>query len=145
MRVPRGTAIAQHNVGDWVHSENLRLFGRKITPEREAQVKALAPPRLGYQGELQLELGGLRVVVRSFPGHTGGDSMVQVPQASVAFLGDLFWRRSVPNLVDATVAEWVGTLEHLTRAPDAASTRFVPGHGDVSPAQRARHGGRAGR
>jgi len=123
--------IAQRNVRDWMKSENLRLFGDRITPEREAQVKALEPPALGYEGELRLDLGGTRLVVRSLPGHTGGDSIVQVPEASVAFLGDLFWRRSVPNLVDATVADWVGTLESFTRGPAAAATRFVPGHGEV--------------
>ena len=123
--------IAQRNVRDWVKSENLRLFGDRITAEREAQVKALEPPRLGYEGELLLDLGGVRIVVRSLPGHTGGDSIVQVPKASVAYLGDLFWRRSVPNLVDGTVADWVSTLESFTREPAAASTRFVPGHGEV--------------
>lgn len=123
--------IAQRNVRGWVHSENLRLFGDRITPEREAQVKALEPPRLGYEGELQLDLGGVRIVVRGLPGHTGGDSIVQIPEASVAFLGDLFWRRSVPNLVDASVADWVGTLERLAQEPGAASTRFVSGHGEV--------------
>lgn len=123
--------IAQRNVRDWVHSENLRLFGDRITPEREAQVKALEAPRIGYEGELRLDLGGSQLVVRSLPGHTGGDSIVQIPQASVVFLGDLFWRRSVPNLVDATVAHWVDTLESVAREPGAVSTRFVPGHGEV--------------
>jgi len=123
--------IAQRNVRNWVKSENLRLFGDRITAEREAQVKALEPPRLGYEGELLLDLGGVRIVVRSLPGHTGGDSIVRVPKASVAFLGDLFWRRSVPNLVDATVADWVGTLERITQGPSAASMRFVPGHGEI--------------
>lgn len=123
--------IAQRNVRDWVHSENLRLFGDRITPEREAQVKALEVPRIGYEGELRLDLGGSQLVMRSLPGHTGGDSIVQIPHASVAFLGDLFWRRSVPNLVDATVAHWVDTLESVAREPSAVSTRFVPGHGEV--------------
>lgn len=123
--------IAQRNVRDWMHSENLRLFGDRITPEREAQVKALEVPRIGYEGELRLDLGGLQLVMRSLPGHTGGDSIVQIPHASIAFLGDLFWRRSVPNLVDATVADWVDTLERVARGPDAVSTRFVPGHGEA--------------
>lgn len=123
--------IAQRNVRSWVHGENLRLFGERITPEREAQVKALEPPRLGYRGELWLYLGGTQLVVRSLPGHTGGDSVVEVPEASVAFLGDLFWHRSVPNLVDATVADWVGTLESITREPGAGSRHFVAGHGEV--------------
>ena len=123
--------IAQRNVRDWTRTENLRLFGDRITPEREAQVKALEPPRIGYEGELQLDLGGTRLVVQSLPGHTGGDSIVQIPEASVAFLGDLFWRRSVPNLVDATVAHWVDTLESVARESHSISTRFVPGHGEV--------------
>ena len=44
-----------------------------------------------------LYLGSRAIDVRSFPGHTGGDSIVVVPDAKVAFLGDLFWRNMLPN------------------------------------------------
>jgi len=122
--------IGERDLRDWVHSENLRLFGANITLERRAQVEALVAPDLGYARELQLHLGQRRLVVRAFTGHTGADSVVLVPDAGVLFAGDLVWHKSVPNLIDATVGEWIATLAQLSSssAPEAI---VVPGHGDV--------------
>jgi len=125
--------IGQRNMRGWVHSENLRLFSAAITPERRAQVEALVEPELGYASELVLDLGRRPIIVRSHPGHTGADSVVLVPDASALFAGDLVWRRSVPNLIDATVADWIETLNKL--ADQAAPGMIVvPGHGDVGTA-----------
>ena len=64
------------------------------------------------------------------PGHTGGDSIVVIPDAKVAFLGDLFWRNMLPNLIDASTASWVETLDAIEAMNEQGYT-FVPGHGDV--------------
>jgi cyclase len=42
---------------------------------------------------LDLHLGSRLVRVRWMPGHTGGDSVVTIPDARVVFTGDLFWHR----------------------------------------------------
>ena len=68
--------------------------------------------------------------MRSFPGHTGGDSIVVVPDAKVAFLGDLFWRNMLPTLIDASTKPWVETLDAITAMNEPGYT-FVPGHGDI--------------
>src|SRR4029079_5807415 len=81
-----------------------------------------------------LHLGSRAIQVRSFPGHTGGDSIVIVPDAKVAFLGDLFWRHMLPNLIDASTREWVETLDAVAAMNEPGYT-FVPGHGDVGDAQ----------
>lgn len=125
--------IGERNMRGWVRSENLRLFGTAISPERRAQIEALVEPELGYTGELVLDLGRRPLVVRSLPGHTGADSVVRVPDAAVLFAGDLVWRRSVPNLIDATVADWIETLEQLAD-PAAPGKIVVPGHGSVGTA-----------
>jgi hypothetical protein len=40
------------------------------------------------------------------------------------------WRKTLPNLVDATVNDWIPSLDTLlTKYPNA---KFVPGHGDVA-------------
>jgi glyoxylase-like metal-dependent hydrolase (beta-lactamase superfamily II) len=71
--------------------------------------------------------------VRSFAGHTGGDSIVLIPDAKVAFLGDLFWRHTFPNLMDASTQAWVDTMDTLIKSlPDFT---FVAGHGDVGNIQ----------
>jgi cyclase len=72
------------------------------------------------------------VLVRSFPGHTGGDSVVLIPDARVAFLGDLFWHISLPNTIDATIKAWIETLTRLVT--DYANYTFVSGHGAVGAA-----------
>jgi glyoxylase-like metal-dependent hydrolase (beta-lactamase superfamily II) len=69
-------------------------------------------------------------------GHTGGDSVVIIPDADVVFGGDLVWQRHLPNLIDATTSDWVKTLEKLLA--DHSSATFVSGHGDVATAADVR-------
>jgi hypothetical protein len=47
----------------------------------------------------------------------------------VAFTGDLFWRNTLPNRIDATTATWLLTLNSIAAWSPAAI--FVPGHGDI--------------
>jgi glyoxylase-like metal-dependent hydrolase (beta-lactamase superfamily II) len=50
----------------------------------------------------------------------------------VVFTGDLGWSKTLPNLVDATVSDWVPTLDKILGQYPAA--KFVPGHGNVAEA-----------
>jgi cyclase len=138
-----GAAIVGHqSLRAWIHTENLKFFGDKITLEQKAQVASLVAPDVTYNDGLTLYLGTRRIEVSNLEGHTGGDSVVSVPDSGLVFCGDLFWRRTLPNLIDATTASWVGTLTQLTEipadiVPDKApshATIFVPGHGDVGDA-----------
>lgn len=122
--------VAQRNVRGWIHSENLRLIGDFLTPELKATIESIAPPSVGYDVAAHLHLGSRAVHVRSFPGHTGGDSIVVIPDAKVAFLGDLFWRNMLPNLIDASTGSWVASLDAIAAMNEPGYT-FVPGHGDV--------------
>ena len=131
--------VAQRNVRDWIHSETLRSMtiaaaaGNDIKPEERALVQAFAPPTVLYDAAVDLNLGSREIQVRSFPGHTGGDSVVLIPDAKVAFVGDLFWRNTVPSTIDASTRPWIDTLS--TFISDRADFTFVPGHGDVGSAQ----------
>ncbi len=71
-------------------------------------------------------------MVRYYPGHTGGDSVVTIPDAQVVFCGDLFWKKTLPNLIDGTTDKWAATDAKL--AEESPKARFVPGHGDVGNA-----------
>src|SRR5262249_42897159 len=91
----------------------------------------LTRPSLTYtSGMLRLSLGHREVVLLTLPGHTGGDTIVYVPDANVVFTGDLGWSKTLPNLVDATVNEWIPTLDKLLG--DYKTAKFVPGHGQVA-------------
>ncbi len=127
------TVLAQRNVRGWIHSEALRLLNKDTRPDYRAFFEALLPPTITYDEQVHLHLGSRTIRVQSFPGHTGGDSVVVIPDAKVVFAGDLFWRDMLPNLVDASTKPWVETLDTLARnEPDAT---FVPGHGDVGKAK----------
>jgi glyoxylase-like metal-dependent hydrolase (beta-lactamase superfamily II) len=131
--------VGHHNVRAWIHTENLKFFGDKITPEQKTRVENLFAPEVTYDTGVRLFLGSRRVEVKYMQGHTGGDSVVSIPDAGIVFCGDLFWRKTLPNLIDATTSAWIATLSQFTEQPtdfmtNSAQPRaiiFVPGHGDV--------------
>ena len=134
MFVDAGAIVLAHdNVRGWIQSENLRLLGTDTTPRQKAFIDALLPPAVTYEQPVDLYLGSRRVRVQTFPGHTGGDSVVVIPDAKVVFTGDLFWHGMLPNLIDASTQPLIDTLDALAR--DDAGAAFVPGHGDVGNAQ----------
>ncbi|HEY4837202.1 MAG TPA: MBL fold metallo-hydrolase [Candidatus Acidoferrales bacterium] len=122
------TIIAQKNVRDWIHTENKKFYGEKITDAQKTSVEALTGPTQVYDTTLDLHLGSKLINVRYELGHTGGDSVVFIPDANVVFCGDLFWRHTLPNLIDASTEAWVTTLGKLML--EHPSAKFVPGHGD---------------
>lgn len=128
--------IGHRQLPEWQHDENLRLLGARAGERERAQLAALPAPALLVRDALELDLGGRRVAVRHWLGHTGGDLVVSVDVDGqrIAFLGDLFWCAAIPNLTDATVADWVPTLAVL----ESTAVRFVPGHGPLGGAAELR-------
>jgi cyclase len=124
--------VAHRNVPAWIHTENLKLFGKNITPEQKSQVENLASPNMLFDSSTELRLGSATLRVEFFPGHTGGDSIVVVQQdkSAVVFCGDLFWRQTLPNLIDASTLPWMETLSTLTKFSAESPIVFIPGHGD---------------
>src|SRR5689334_8000888 len=126
-----GAVITAHrNLRGWLRTENLKFFGQNIKPEQKARVDALVLPQLTYDDGVDLHLGSRLLNVRFMKGHTGGDSVVFVPDANVVFAGDLMWRTHLPNLIDASTEDWLHTLEKLQS--DHPNATFIPGHGDVA-------------
>jgi cyclase len=123
------TIVAQKNVRDWIHTENKKFYGANITDAQKASVEALTGPTQVYDTALDLHLGSKLILVRYDLGHTGGDSVVFIPDANVIFGGDLFWRHTLPNLIDASTEPWIATLATLTQMHPTAT--FISGHGDV--------------
>ena len=124
------TILAHRNLRGWLRTENLKFFGPNPKPEDKARVEALVLPDEVYSDAVDIYLGSRLVQVRYMLGHTGGDSVVAVPDANVVFGGDLIWQKHLPNLIDATTSDWVKTLEKLLAEHPSAT--FVSGHGDVA-------------
>ena len=125
--------LAHRNVRNWIRTENLRLLGKDLTPQWKTTIEAFLAPHVVYQEAMSLYLGSREIRLLSLPGHTGGDSVVVVPDAKVAFAGDLFWRNIVPNMMDGSTKPWIDTLDILVKS-NAAHT-FVSGHGEVGNAE----------
>ena len=130
------TVIAHRNERAWVRTENLKFFqqnGATPTAEQRAQVASLVEPQIVYDHILEVNLGNRFVRIVYFPGHTGGDSVIYIPDANVVFAGDLGWNQRIPNLIDATTSFWIETLDKIVALHPNAT--FIPGHGDVATAQ----------
>jgi glyoxylase-like metal-dependent hydrolase (beta-lactamase superfamily II) len=128
------TIVAQQNVLGWERTENLKFFGANPSPERRAQVEALVLPTKTYTDKIDLSLGDRTIKVRYMLGHTGGDSVVfvQDKKTDVVFGGDIVWQKHLPNLIDASTAPWIETLNKLLA--DHPKATFVSGHGGLATA-----------
>jgi len=80
---------------------------------------------------MKVDLGGLTAVIENYPGHSGTDVIVRVPEQNVVYAGDLLFSSMYPVCFDtqATVSGWRQTLK--TFASWDKDTLFVPGHGPI--------------
>ncbi|MGD0134562.1 MAG: MBL fold metallo-hydrolase, partial [Bryobacteraceae bacterium] len=127
------TIVAHRNVRAWMRTENIKMLDPPVTPEKKARVESLALPTVVHDSHLDLYLGSRRINVRYYPGHTGGDSVVWIPDAHLVFCGDMLWKQHVPNLIDATTKAWVESLDAMQK--DYGPSTWVPGHGGIANAQ----------
>ena len=127
------TIVAHRNVRAWMRTENIKMLDPPVTAEKRARVQSLPLPTLVHDSHVDLYLGARRVNVRYYPGHTGGDSVVWIPDARVVFCGDMLWRQHVANLIDASTGPWVESLDSMQK--DYGQSTWIPGHGDVANGQ----------
>src|SRR5260370_6123865 len=80
---------------------------------------------------MKVELGVLTAVIESYPGHSGTDMVVRVPEQNVVYTGDLLVDTMYPACADekTTVSGRRATLK--TFASWDKDTLFVPGHGQL--------------
>ena len=80
---------------------------------------------------MKVDLGGLTAVIESYPGHSGTDIVVRVPEQNVVYTGDLLANGWYPACLDekTTVFGWRATLKAF--ASWDKDTLFVPGHGQL--------------
>jgi len=129
----RADAAKQLSATPATDAEKRAQIERQIRRFEAMQAIKLTNPTVTFgSGAVHLFLGKREVVLFTLPGHTGGDVLAYLPDANVVFMGDLGWSNTLPNLVDATVNDWIPTLDKiLSQYPTA---KFVPGHGNVAAA-----------
>jgi glyoxylase-like metal-dependent hydrolase (beta-lactamase superfamily II) len=88
----------------------------------------IVAPSATFSDRVSLDIG--RQVDLSFHGraHTDADIRIIVPDAGVAFLGDLIEEGGPPSFGDSYPTIWPTTLQYaMQKSPEV----LVPGHGDV--------------
>ena len=80
---------------------------------------------------MKVDLGGITAVIENYPGHSGTDVIVRIPEQNVVYAGDLLFSGMYPVTFDtqATVSGWRQTWK--TFASWDKDTVFVPGHGPI--------------
>ena len=93
------------------------------------------PPSQTFSGRLELTIGDRAVsLVELGPAHTGGDTIVHVPDADLVFTGDLLFNQGTP-IVWADYDNWIAACDRILEIGAAV---LVPGHGPVTDASGLR-------
>jgi len=97
----------------------------------ERQMKGL--PMLTFDSAVQLYVGGREVHLYHYGwGHTKGDAVIAIPDADIAFAGDVLFSRKFPYVADGNFAGWISSLGRLKTLN---AKKIVPGHGPVSTSE----------
>jgi cyclase len=126
------------------------LQGLKTAPGRSAEMAAFVDRAFGpfdfegitvrvptqtFAGRLDLQIGDRGVsFVELGPAHTGGDTIVHVPDADVVFTGDLLFIEGTP-IVWASLSNWIAACDRII---ELGASVLVPGHGPVTDASGVR-------
>ena len=109
--------------------------GENFAPSRFDDVELRVPSEL-FEGRLELRVGDRDVTfVDLGPAHTASDSIVHVPDAGVAFTGDLLFIEGTPIAWQGPIQNWLDACEHIL---SLGAHTLVPGHGPVTDASGVR-------
>ncbi len=95
-----------------------------------------APATRTFDLKLTLDVGGTRVELYNLgPAHTGGDSVVWVPEERTLYAGDLLFIGGTPISWAGPISNWVRACQFML---DLDAEFVVPGHGPVTDADGIR-------
>ncbi|HET7452218.1 MAG TPA: MBL fold metallo-hydrolase [Thermoanaerobaculia bacterium] len=128
----RGAAVVAHEAcGRGMEAAHPGLIAeRRRVPALAGLFADAEPyvPTLTFSDRLAVDLGGVRAeIFHPGPGHTAGDAVIHVPDASLVVCGDLVSNGYHVNFEDADLA---GFERSLGRLLDRNAAAYVPGHGD---------------
>jgi glyoxylase-like metal-dependent hydrolase (beta-lactamase superfamily II) len=88
-------------------------------------------PSQTFEGRLDLHVGDRAISFLELgPAHTGGDTIVHIPDAGTVFTGDLLFIDGTP-IVWASLSNWISACDRII---ELGATVLVPGHGPVTDA-----------
>ena len=108
-----------------------RIFGSFRFDEVEP-----AEPTKTFTGTLELSVGDLPLrLVDVGPAHTGGDVLVELPDRSTVFTGDILFNGGTPVVWAGPFANWVAACDRII---EGGWSTIVPGHGPLAAADDVR-------
>jgi glyoxylase-like metal-dependent hydrolase (beta-lactamase superfamily II) len=87
----------------------------------------LRPATMTFDGQLDLDLGGMRVELRHLPGHTPDCIVAYIPERRLLFAGDTA-EDPIPLLNKDPLTDWPDRLLEWTKPAKVV----VPAHGAIS-------------
>ncbi len=129
---PEDTRIVAHRLTaermrDFEHEKKLMLtvVGNDATILRDTRLRL---PDITFDETMTIDLGGRVVELYHFgPGNTPGDTVVYVPEAKVAWTGNLvFGEGTIPFLIEGGGVDYLATLARFAQSIDART--IIPGH-----------------
>ena len=129
--------VLTHNHGDHSGgSARLQVMGVSVVSSigsRENMARTNAPglAHIAYAGYSELELGGTRLELREFRGHTKGDTVVTLPAMRTIIAGDLVATPdTIPPIVSyADGGNWTELVESLDAVAKLDFDVLIAGHG----------------
>ena len=113
----------------------LRAFADHIWGAFDFEGITVRPPTQTFEGRLELTVGDREVaLVELGPAHTGGDTILWVPDAATVFTGDLVFSEGTP-VVWADYDNWIAACDRIL---ELDARVIVPGHGPVTDASGVR-------
>ena len=115
--------------------EELRAFVEHVFGPFEFEGITVRPPSQTFEGRLDLAVGDRQVsLIELGPAHTGGDTIVHVPDAEAVFTGDLLFSEGTP-VVWADYENWIAACDRIL---ELDARVLIPGHGPVTDASGIR-------
>ena len=129
--------VLTHNHGDHSGgSARLQAIGVSVVSSiasRENMARTTAPGRahIAYTGYSELEVGGTRLELREFRGHTKGDTVVTLPASRLVIAGDLVATPdTIPPIVNyADGGSWTELVQSLDAIATMGFEVLIAGHG----------------
>jgi cyclase len=127
--------VAQRRTAERMHDFEQEKAFLLQTVDNDPTVYAdaeLRLPDIVFGDYLRLDLGGRVVELYHFgPGNTPGDTVVYVPEARVAWTGNLVvGEGSIPFLIEGGAQAYLGTIAQFAQALEVET--IVPGHGTMT-------------
>lgn len=132
-RFPKASIVGHVNCRTRLieEGEEMKRVARNWFPPEtlhEIDEVEIVPPVETFSTNATLDIGRQIDMSHHGKGHTDADIVIRVPDADVAFFGDLVEQGAPPSFGDSYPLDWPLTLR---LAADDMPRAVVPGHGDV--------------